>query len=240
MNPKCILSALFIALLTASAGYASESRNPAQENRPEEMIVPDTNYPVWIRQRLVIPKGSVIRGTITDVVRPGRIRGKGRIAIRFDDILLPNGVKRDLVAAFRGIHGPGDEKLDRSSETVSAGSSGGADVETVVGMSGQGAIIGVIAGRGSGAAIGAGAGAAAGIVTMLFTRGRDLVLNPGTQFDLELKQPLKFAFNELEFSNAQLENARREIPRNQPVAPQRRSVLGLPGPMGMPMRFPRF
>jgi hypothetical protein len=264
MNNKSVLTILLTALLAASGGWTAASQDAEQGSLPEEMIVPegtvipivltaylntrnsqvgdivysDTNYPIWIQQRLVIPKGSIVRGTVTDVVRPGRIRGKGRLAIRFDDILLPNGVKRDIVAIFRGIHGSGDENLDRRSETVSAGSSTGDDMENVVGMSGQGAIIGVIAGQGSGAAIGAGIGAAAGIATTLFTRGRDLVISPGTQFDLELKKPLRFAFNELEFSKAQLDNARREIPRDQNAAPPRRSVLGMPYPIGMP--FPRF
>jgi hypothetical protein len=236
MNKKFALPTFFIFVLIASMGWAGASQGSAQESQPEEMIVPegtiipivltaylntrnsqvgdivyaDTNYPIWIQQRLVIPKGSTIRGTVTEVVRPGRIRGKGRLAIRFDDILLPNGVKRELIASFRGIHGPGEEKIDRRDETVNAGGSEGTDAGTVVGMSSQGAIIGAIAGSGSGAAIGAGAGAAAGIVTVLFTRGRDLVLNPGTQFDLELKKPLKFAFNELEFTDADLNRAQRE------------------------------
>ena len=33
--------------------------------------------------------------------------------MRFDDILLPNGVKQSLPATFRGIHGGGDESIDR-------------------------------------------------------------------------------------------------------------------------------
>ncbi len=264
MKNKPILKILSALLLMPTAGWAAASQAASQEILVEEMIVPegtvipivltsylntrstqagdivycDTHYPVWIQQRLVIPRGSAIRGTVTEVVRPGRIKGKGRIAIRFDDILLPNGVKRDIVASFRGIHGPGDENVDRPSETVSAGSSKGTDVENVVAMGSQGAIIGVIAGRGSGAAIGAGVGAAAGIVTTLFTRGRDLVLPPGTHFDLELKKPLSFAFNELEFSQAQLNNARREPQPVQTADPPRKSVLGMPGPLGIP--FPRF
>lgn len=177
-----------------------------------DVFYADTTYPIWIQQRLVIPKGSTIRGTVTDVVRPGKIRGKGRLSVRFDDILLPNGVRRDLIASFRGIHGPGDETLSRDSESVTAGGSKGEDVGTVVGTSSQGAIIGAVAGRsGTGAAIGAGAGAAVGTAIMLFTRGRDLVINPGTRFDLELKKPLKFAYNEIEFSNAQLRNAEQEL-----------------------------
>jgi type IV secretion system protein VirB10 len=238
---------------TEPAQEMDPSGEPAVENWPEEVIVPegtvipivltaylntrnsqvgdiayaDTVYPVWVQQRLVIPKGSTIRGTVTEVVRPGRIRGKGRMAIRFDDILLPNGVRRDLIASFRGIHGPEDEKLDRESETVAAGGSEGSDAGTVVGMGSQGAIIGAIAGRGSGAAIGAGVGAAAGIATVLFTRGRDLVLSPGTQFDLELKRPLRFAFIELEFTADDLNRARsRKIQSEPPSSNTRIPAMG--------------
>jgi hypothetical protein len=171
----------------------------------------DTVYPVWIQQRLVIPKGSTIRGTVTEVKRPGRIRGKGRLAIRIDDVLLPNGIKRDLVAAFRGLHGPGEEKLDRKKESIEMGGSGAADTAQVAGPAGQGAIIGAISGGGKGAAVGAGMGAGVGLATVLLTRGRDVILDPGTQFDLELKQPLKFAYGEVAFSNEQLNNAQRPV-----------------------------
>lgn len=238
------------------------SQELAIESQPEQMIVPegtiipivliaylntrstqvgdiayaDTAYPIWIQQRLVIPRGSTIRGTVTDVVRPGRIRGKGQMAIRFDDILLPNGVRRELVASFRGIHGPGEESMDRDSETVASGGAELEDTGTVVSTGSQGAIIGLIAGGGSGAAIGAGAGAAAGVATVLFTRGPDLVLTPGTQFDLELKRPLKFAFNELEFSDDELNRARqRELQPAPPTQNPRRP--GLDG--GRTWPFPR-
>jgi type IV secretion system protein VirB10 len=181
----------------------------------------DTVYPIWVQQRLVIPKGSTIKGTVTEVIRPGRFKGKGRIALRIDNILLPNGVSRNLMAVFHGIHGPGEEKIDRKTETVEMGGSKGQDAGTIVGNTGEGAIIGAIAGGGKGAGIGAGAGAAAGLATVLFSRGRDLVLDPGTQFDLELRQPLRFAYGELDFSNAELNNARRVT--NPPRYPQRQA-----------------
>lgn len=245
MKPKHFLPVLLVSVLFISAGGMVASQELTAESHPEQVIVPegtvipivltaylntrssqvgdiayaDTVYPVWVQQRLVIPKGSTVRGTVTEVVRPGRIRGKGRMAIRFDDIILPNGVRRDFIASFRGIHGPGEESMDRESETVSAGGTGGEDAGTVVGMGSQGAIIGAIAGHGSGAAIGAGAGAAVGVATVLFSRGRDLVLNPGTQFDLELDAPLRFAFNELEFTNSDLNRPRRQEVRPVPSNP---------------------
>jgi hypothetical protein len=270
MNTSTFLTALLLVLLPASTLSVRAVQEPAQERYSEgEIVIPagtvvpivlteylntrnsqigdsvyaDTTYPIWVQQRLVIPKGSTIRGTITDVVMPGKIKGKGRLAIRFDDILLPNGVKRELVASFRGIHGPGDESINRKDETITAGASKCQDAGTVVGTSSQGAIIGAIAGRGPGAAIGAGAGAAVGVATMLFTRGRDLVLNPGTRFDLELIKPMKFAYNETEFTNSELNNAERELRevRTQPAGRDsgkrnfgRRGILGIPTVPGYP------
>jgi len=177
-----------------------------------DVFYADTNYPIWIQQRLAIPKGSTVRGTVTEVERPGKIKGKGRIAVRFDDILLPNGIKRELTASFRGLHGSGDEEFNKQSESVSAGGSKGDDTQTVVQDTTTGTIIGAAAGRtGKWAGIGAGAGAAAGLATVLLGRGKDLVLSPGTQFDLELQRPMTFSFNELDFTSSQLSNAQRNI-----------------------------
>jgi type IV secretion system protein VirB10 len=173
----------------------------------------DTTYPIWIQQRLVIPRGSIVKGTVTEVQKPGKISGKGRMGVRFQSILLPNGVERALVADFHGIHGPGAEKIDRKTETVEQGGTGntGQDVGTVIGTAGQGAMIGGLAtGRtGTGAGIGAGAGAAAGLAIVLLSRDRDLVLQPGTQLDLELRQPLTFAYGEIIFSQTELNSSQR-------------------------------
>jgi len=189
-----------------------------------DIVYASTNYPIWMQQRLVIPKGSEIRGTLTDVVRPGRVKGQGRLVIRFDDILLPNGIKRDLTATFRGIHGPGDETLNRDSESVDAGTSKGEDVKTVVetattGLS-IGTIVGAVSGQtGKGLAIGTGAGAAAGVIQVLLTRGKDLVIEPGTQFDLEILRPMEFSYYELEFSDSELNNARQSVRSNSARRP---------------------
>ncbi len=202
-----------------------------QSTQVGDTFYADVVYPIWLQQRLVIPKGSTVRGTVTEVVRPGKIKGRGRIAIKIDDILLPNGVRRDINASFKGIHGPGAEKIDRKSETVEGGSTKGADAGQVAGPAGEGAIIGAVAGGGKGAGIGAGAGAAVGLATVLLSRGRDLVLQPGTQFDLELKQPLKFADGELDFTNSELNAARVRYARpggNQTTRPGSRRGFGLP------------
>ncbi len=172
----------------------------------------DTIYPIWIQQRLVIPRGSTVKGVVTEVKKPGWIEGKGRMAVKFESVLLPNGVERALVANFHGIHGPGAEKIDRKTETVEQGgnSNKGAEVGTVVGTAGEGAVIGAVSHTGtSGTLIGAGAGAAAGTVIVLLSRDRNVLLEPGTQLDLELSQPLRFAYGEIMFTQSELDKAVR-------------------------------
>jgi hypothetical protein len=198
-----------------------------------DVFYADTSYPIWIQQRLVIPRGSIVKGTVTEVFKPGALKGKGRIAVRFDTVLLPNGVERPLVAAFHGIHGPGAEKIDRKTESVESGGSSnkGSDAGTIVGNAGTGAIIGSVASRDvGGTLIGAGAGAAAGAVIVLLSRDRNLVLDPGTQLDLELRQPLRFAYNEVMFTQAEMERAIRTAPAKSKQAPKRPSF----SPFGLP------
>ncbi len=175
----------------------------------------ETIYPIWVQQRQVIPRGSIIKGTVTQVDRPGRVKGKGRIAFRFESVLLPNGVHRDLMAELQSIHGPGVEKIDRRTETVEMDGSKGRDAGEVAAPAGQGAIIGAIAGGGKGALIGAGAGGAVGLATVLLSRGRELVLEPGTQFDMVLRQPLRFAYGEVDFTQRELDNAYHSATRSR-------------------------
>jgi type IV secretion system protein VirB10 len=184
-----------------------------RSSRVNDTFYAETAYPVWVNQHLVIPRDSVIRGTVTEVVRPGKIKGRGRLALRIDSVQLPNGVSRNLIASLQGIHSPGVEKLDSSREVVETDSSKGADAGILAATTGQGAMIGAIADGGQGTAIGAGAGAAAGIATVLLSRGPDLVLEPGTQFDLRLKQPVSFAYGEISFTSGQTDTPRRNPPR---------------------------
>ncbi len=270
MNRSNRTVSVFLSLFISAGGMLVSAQEPVHPPQPidPELVVPegtvlpiiltsylnsnssqvgdtfyaDTAYPIYIQQRLAIPKGSVVRGSVTQVQRPGRIKGKGKLAVRIDNVMLPNGVSRDLVAAFRGIHGPGAEKLNRKTETMEGGGSNGADVGQVVGTAGEGAIIGAIADGGMGAGIGAGAGAAVGLATVLFTRGRDLVLEPGTQFDLELRQPLRFAYGEVEFTKAEMDSASRSMaPRPRNTRNQQdnrypgghRGIWGIPWPLGI-------
>lgn len=150
-----------------------------------------TIYPVVLNGRILIPVGSYVRGSVTFAKRPGRIKGRGELHVRFEEMTLPNGYTVDLQASLAGAGTTGNEEVDRKEGGVKGESSKGQDARTIGTTTSAGAGVGAIAGRGKGVAIGAGAGAAAGLVATLLTRGRELVLPRGTTVEIALDRPLE-------------------------------------------------
>src|SRR5690242_13061152 len=54
----------------------------------------ETVFPILVDGKIVIPPGSYVAGTITDVQRPGKMKGRGEFHLRFDSLTLPNGTTR--------------------------------------------------------------------------------------------------------------------------------------------------
>jgi len=147
-----------------------------------------TAFPVTVNNKIVIPEGSNVRGKITEVRRPGRVKGKGELTLTFQTLVLPSGITVPIYTSLRSAGGAGERKGEA---TVQGDSSKGEDAKTVGTTAAQGALIGVIADRGKGAAIGGAAGAAAGTAAVLLTRGHDLILEPGTTIEVVLDRPLE-------------------------------------------------
>ena len=115
-----------------------------------DRIYLETVYPIVINNHIVIPPGSYVAGTVTEVKRPGRVRGSGELYVRFDTLTLPNGVTRDFRSRLGGIDARGDEHLDKKEGTVEGDSNKGGDARVI----GEGAA----AGAGLGAIVGSTAG----------------------------------------------------------------------------------
>jgi hypothetical protein len=171
-----------------------------------DRIYLETVFPIVIDSHIVIPAGSSVSGTVTEVKRPGRIKGRGELYVRFDTIILPNGVTRDFRSRLGSVDARGDEHLDKKEGEIQGDSNKGGDAR-VIGEgaatgAGLGAIVGSTAGHaGLGAGIGAGAGAAAGIAGVLLTRGPDAVLAKGSTIEMVLDRPLIFAASEVNFTS---------------------------------------
>lgn len=176
-----------------------------KHSAPGDRIYLETVFPIVIHSHIVIPPGSYVTGTVTDVKRPGRVHGRGELYVRFDTITLPNGVTRDFRSRLGGIDARGTEKLDEKEGRIRADSDKGGDARTIGEGAAGGASIGVIAGSvagspGLGAGIGGAAGAAAGIAGVLLTRGPDAILAKGSTVEMVLDRPLTFEAGEVNFT----------------------------------------
>jgi len=167
-----------------------------------DRIYLETVFPVVVRGRIVIPQGSSVAGSVTQIKRPGRIHGKAELFVRFDSLILPNGVTRDFRSRLGNIDARGSEHLDQKEGVVKGDSNKGGDAKVVAEGGMAGASIGAIAGSaaghaGAGAGIGAAAGVATGLATVLMTRGPDAVLAKGSTLEMILDRPLVFEADEI-------------------------------------------
>ena len=121
-----------------------------------------------------IPAGTVLRGTVTDVERAGRVKGRAHIAFAFNE------------ATVRGDR----ENLKTNPLTFEAEATKGEDATKVGAGAVGGAILGGILGGKKGAVKGAAGGAAAGTGVVLATRGDEVTVNEGTNVTATLAQPL--------------------------------------------------
>ncbi|MEO8100865.1 MAG: hypothetical protein ABI811_24440 [Acidobacteriota bacterium] len=166
----------------------------------------ETSFPVVVNNRIVIPAGSYVMGTITNTKRPGKVKGKGEFYLRFDTLMLPNGVTRDFRGTLSALDGRASENLDKEEGVITSEGNKGGDVRTVGETAAWGASIGGLAsiGRapGMGVGIGAAAGAAAGLIGILVTRGPDAVLAKGTTVEMVLDRQVNYVESDLDFSKA--------------------------------------
>lgn len=189
----------------------------------------ETVFPIMSSGRIVIPPGSYVAGTVTEVKRPGRVKGRGELFLRFDSLTLPNGVTRDFRARIGTMDGRASEEFDRAEGKIKSEGNKSGDARGVGEATAAGASIGVIAGGasgghyGMGAGIGAAAGAAAGLMGVLLTRGPEAVLAKGSTIEMILDRPLHFQDTELNFGGAQP----MPVPEGGPL-PSKKSSSNLP------------
>jgi hypothetical protein len=238
---------VFIALIGASAALAQEA--PAQtppppsftinagvkiplnlinsistkHSQPGDRVYLETAFPILAGGRIVIPVGSYVSGTVTEIKKPGRVRGRGELYVRFDTMTLPNGVTRDFTSRMGTMDASSIGNLDRNEgKVVSEGNKAG-DLQTVAETTATGASIGGIAGAvghhaGMGIGVGAGVGAAAGIIAILVARGPDAVLAKGSTVEMVLDRTITFNTGELDFGNYQ--PPRMSMPAPAPEQPK--------------------
>ncbi len=159
----------------AVLGLQIERTVSSELARVEDKVEARVTRDVRVENRVAIPAGSMVRGSVTEVDKGGRIKGKARLAIRFHTIVLADGsqlaIKSDPVV--REGQSPGGE---------SAAKVGGAAI--------GGAILGAILGGSKGATIGGAVGAGAGTAAAMSNDRNPATLSAGTTVTVRIQAPV--------------------------------------------------
>ena len=110
----------------------------------------ETAFPIVSSGHILIPQGSWVTGTITEVKKPGRAKGRGELQVRFDSLTLPNGVTKTFRSDLGSLDARQSETLKREDSAIKGAGGKKEDADTVIGTTV------------AGGAVGAGIGAAAG------------------------------------------------------------------------------
>jgi hypothetical protein len=143
--------------------------------KPEDPVLAELAEDVVVDGDVLLPEGSEVRGHVLTALRSGRVKGKARLVVSFDEIRADG-------RSFR---------IDATGFDVTAGSSRGRDAKIAGGAAAAGAVIGAIADGGEGALKGGLIGGAAGGAAVLATRGREVELPAGSRYKIELRKNLR-------------------------------------------------
>jgi len=133
------------------------------------------DQPIVIDGFVIADKGSNVRGKITSLTNPGRVKGRAAISLELTEINTTDGQRVE-------VH------TDTYRNEAASGKKG--DMAKLGAGAAIGAIIGAIAGGGTGAAIGAGIGGAAGGGAVLATKGEEVRLTAETRLTFRLAENL--------------------------------------------------
>jgi hypothetical protein len=162
--------------------------------REGDAIYATTAFPFVMDNRVVIPAGSYIQGSISHVERAGHGRGRSEILLHFTSIIYPSGYTVMLPGSVENTPGADNKSVKDEEGTIQQDKDTGKKIEDAAknGTYGTlgGATAGGLAGGLNGARVGAGAGAAAGIAWALLKRGADVKLDVGTSIEMEIQRPV--------------------------------------------------
>ncbi len=135
--------------------------------------------------KTIIPVGAVVEGHVSSVSKAKWAHRSGIIAIVFDNFRDLKGNPIPVKATLTSADAEERKRLDEEGY-VKGGNPTRRDIMFIGGGAGLGAGIGVFTG---GALLGAGIGAAAGLTATMLMKGKEVVIEPGERFGMELVQP---------------------------------------------------
>ena len=147
-------------------------------NRPEDRVEATLSNALRVDDHEILEAGATLVGTVTSARPSGKVKGRARLAFRFDTLTPADGSER--------------LEIDTRPIVVEASGSESKDAKTIGIPAAAGAVLGGILGGGKGAAAGAAIGGGAGTAVVLTTRANEVRLAAGTPVELRLERPLTF------------------------------------------------
>jgi len=126
--------------------------------------------------RVLLPGGTVLKGKVVEAQSSGRVKGRARLVVAFDQIVVRG---RTQPLATTEIEATATDSHKRDGAVIGGGAAAGA-------------IIGAITGGGSGAKKGAIIGGAAGTGAVLATKGKEIDLPSGSRWTVRVKDGARF------------------------------------------------
>ena len=156
-------------------GLQIERTVSSEVARVEDRVEARVTRDVRVGDRVAIPAGSVVQGSVMEVERGGKVKEKARLGIRFHTVVLADGSRLSI----------------RTDSVVREGTSPtGESAAKIGGAAVGGAILGAILGGGKGAAIGGSIGAAGGTAATMAGGRNPAVLPAGTTVSVRVQQPV--------------------------------------------------
>jgi hypothetical protein len=146
-----------------------------RRNRPGDSFTATLSAPLLVNSDTVLPRGTRVRGHVTQSAASGRMQGRARLAVTLDSFRAGG---REHALRTSAVERVGAAHKKRNGVLIGGGA-------------GLGAAIGAIAGGGKGAAIGALAGAGAGTAGAAATGKQELTLPAETALVFTLRAPVR-------------------------------------------------
>ncbi len=137
----------------------------------EDRVEATTVLNVDNQEHVLVPAGSVFRGTVTAVNRPGRLDRKGSLTVVFDQVTVRNQTSRVRATVLQALESDG---YKGDAGKIGAGAGVGAIIGGILGGF-KGVLTGILVGGG-------------GVIAA--TEGQDVTLPAGTILRVRLDTPL--------------------------------------------------
>jgi hypothetical protein len=151
----------------------------------------ETQFPIVVNDRVVVPPKTFVLGSVLHDRRPGRVRGRAQFRFQFDTMVLPNNHTVSIEGSLQDLPGSPINRRIGARGRIEPVDQIDRDVPIIVKATLLGGVLGLVGGQSVGwMFVGGLAGGAAGTGKTLFSRGDEIFLPAGTPLEIVLDSPV--------------------------------------------------